>query len=86
MGPTQKLTEGRAPVWGSEFTSKGAALQGGVIVMLRPLFAAALVVRRKYFIASPRPFPAVPLAVRRSCLVLVPRPMPAALRMYLIVV
>ena len=26
---THKRTEGRAPVWGSEFTSKDAALQGG---------------------------------------------------------
>ena len=26
--PTHKRTEGRSPVWGSEFTSKGAALQG----------------------------------------------------------
>jgi hypothetical protein len=30
ISPTHKRTEGRAPVWGSEFTSKGAALQGGV--------------------------------------------------------
>ena len=30
MGPTHKRTEGRAPVWGSEFTPKDAALQGGV--------------------------------------------------------
>jgi hypothetical protein len=37
-------------VWGSEFTSKDDALQRGVIVVLRPLFAAALVVRRRYFI------------------------------------
>jgi hypothetical protein len=29
VGPTHKRTEGRAPVWGSEFTSKYAALQGG---------------------------------------------------------
>jgi hypothetical protein len=28
--PTHKRTEGRAPVWGYEFTSKDAALQGGV--------------------------------------------------------
>ena len=27
--PTHRRTEGRAPVWGSEFTSKDAALQGG---------------------------------------------------------
>jgi|AntAceMinimDraft_5_1070358.scaffolds.fasta_scaffold114493_2 hypothetical protein len=26
---THKRTEGRAPVWGSEFTSKDAELQGG---------------------------------------------------------
>ena len=28
ISPTLKRTEGRAPVWGSEFTSKDAALQG----------------------------------------------------------
>jgi hypothetical protein len=30
ISPTHKRTEGRAPVWGSEFTSKDAALQGGI--------------------------------------------------------
>jgi hypothetical protein len=29
ISPTHKRTEGRAPVWGSELTSKDAALQGG---------------------------------------------------------
>jgi hypothetical protein len=29
ISPTHKRTEGRAPVWGSEFISKDAALQGG---------------------------------------------------------
>ena len=29
ISPTHKRTEGRAPVWGSEFTSKDAELQGG---------------------------------------------------------
>jgi hypothetical protein len=72
-------------VWGSEFTSKGARLQGGMIVVLRPLFAAALVVRRRCFIAAPRPFPAAPLIVRRRCLIVVPMPMPEAPRMNLIV-
>ena len=28
ISPTHKRTEGRAPVWGSEFTKKVAALQG----------------------------------------------------------
>ena len=28
-GPTHKRTDGRAPVWGSEYTSKNAAVQGG---------------------------------------------------------
>ena len=28
ISPTHKRTEGRAPVWGSEFTTKAAALQG----------------------------------------------------------
>jgi hypothetical protein len=30
ISPTHKRTEGRAPVWGSEFTSKDAALKGVV--------------------------------------------------------
>ena len=30
ISPTHKRIEGRAPVWGSEFTSKDAAQQGGV--------------------------------------------------------
>jgi len=46
-GPTHKRTKRRAPVWGSEFTKKDAALQGGMMVVLMPLFAAALVVRRR---------------------------------------
>jgi hypothetical protein len=29
ISPTHKRAEGRAPEWGSEFTSKDAALQGG---------------------------------------------------------
>ena len=33
--------------------------------MLMPLFAAALVVRRRYFIVALRPFPAAPLVVHR---------------------
>ena len=45
---------------------------GGVIVVLRPLFAAALVVRLRYFIIAPRPFPVAPLVVRRRCLIVVP--------------
>ena len=28
FSPTHKRTEGRAPVWGSQFTSKDATLQG----------------------------------------------------------
>ena len=73
-------------MWGSEFTSKDAALQGGVMVVLLPLFAAAPVLRHRYFIVAPRPFPAAPLVVRRRCLSVVPRPMPAAPHFYLIVV
>ena len=53
--------------------------------MLRPLFAAALVVRRRYFTVAPRPFPAAPLFVRRRCLIVVPMPKPAAPRMHLMV-
>ena len=30
ISPTHKRTEGRAPVWGSVFTSKDAAVQGGI--------------------------------------------------------
>ena len=44
---------------------KNAALQGGVMVVLRPLFAAALVVCRRYVIVAPRPFPAAELVVHR---------------------
>jgi hypothetical protein len=35
------------------------------MVVLMPLFAAALVVRRSYFMVSPSPFPAAPLVVHR---------------------
>ena len=53
---TDKRTEERAPVWGSEFTSKKTLhYKGGVMVVLRPLFAAALVVCRRYFIVAPSP-------------------------------
>ena len=65
-------------MWGSEFTTKAATLQGGVIAVPRPLFTAALVVRRRYFIVSLRPLPAAQLIVRRRCLIVVPRPMSAA--------
>ena len=41
--------------------------KGGMMVMLMPLFAAALVVRRRYFIVAPRPFPAAPLVASRCC-------------------
>ena len=51
--------------------------------MLMPLFAAALVVRRRYLIVAPRPFPAAPLVVCRRCWIVVPRPIPAAPRMHL---
>ena len=44
-------------------SSKDAALQGGMIMLLMPLFAAALDVRRRYFIVAPRPFPAAQLVV-----------------------
>ena len=55
-------------------------------MVLKQLFAAALVVLRRYFIVVPRPFPAAPLVVHRRCLIVVPMPMPEAPRMYLIVV
>ena len=53
-------------MWGSEFTSKDAALQGGMMVVLISLFAAAFVVRRRYFMVAPRPFPAALLVVHRG--------------------
>jgi hypothetical protein len=56
-----------------------------MMVMLMPLFAAALVVRRRYFIVAPMPFPAAPLVAHRRCLIVVLMPMPEAPRMYLIV-
>jgi hypothetical protein len=34
ISPSHKRTEGRALVWGSEFTSKDAALQGGSAKLL----------------------------------------------------
>ena len=43
------------------------------------MFAAALVVRRRYFIVAPRPFPAAPLVVRYMYMALVPGPVPAAI-------
>ena len=59
------------------------------MVVLRPLFAAALVVCRRYFIVAPSPLPAAPLVVHRRCahadaeaprmyLIVVYRPFPAA--------
>ena len=57
-----------------------------MIVVLRPLFAAALVVRRRCLILVPRPIPAAPCMY----LIVVYRPLPAApldvRRKYLIVV
>ena len=47
-----------------------------MIVVIMPLFAAALVVCRRYFIVAPRAFPAAPLVVHRRCLIVVPMPMP----------
>jgi hypothetical protein len=44
-GPTHKRTEGRAPVWVSEFDHGAQA-------------PAPLVVRRRYLIVVPRPMPA----------------------------
>ena len=56
------------------------------MVVIMPLFAAALVLRRRYFILAPRPFPAASLVVRRRCLIVVPMPLPEAPSMHLIVV
>jgi hypothetical protein len=72
-----------------------------LILVFRPLLAAALVVRRRYLIevprsmpaaprryliVVPRPLPAAPLVVPCRCLAIVPRPMPAAARRNLILV
>jgi len=72
-----------------------------VIVVPRPLFAAALVERRTYLIVAPRLMPAAPrrylaavhrplstapLVERRRYLIVVPRPMLGAPHRYLIVV
>ena len=54
-----------------------------MMVVLKPLFAAALVVCRRYFIVAPSPFPAAQLVVHRRCLIVVPMPMPEMPRMYL---
>ena len=43
ISPTNKRTEGRAPVWGSEFTSKDAALQGGT--QQKPLLGSRKIAR-----------------------------------------
>ena len=61
-------------MWGYEFTSKDAALQGGVIVVLRPMPAAP----RMYLIVVYRQLPAAPLAVRCMYMAVVPEPKPAA--------
>jgi hypothetical protein len=73
-------------VWGSEFFFKRRCTTRGEGVVLRPLFAAALVVHRRYFIVAPRLLPAAPLVVLRRCLIVMPKPMPAASRMHLVVV
>jgi hypothetical protein len=39
ISPTHKRTEGRAPVWGSEFTSNDATLQGDSAEIARTLNA-----------------------------------------------
>ena len=49
----------------SSSSKDAAVLQGGMMVVLRPLFAAALVVCRRYFIVAPSPFPAAQLVVHR---------------------
>jgi len=47
-------------------------------VVLRPLPAAPLVVRRRYLAVVPRPLPAAPLVMHRRYLVVMLRPFPAA--------
>jgi hypothetical protein len=49
-----------------------------MVVLMPLLFAAALVVRRRYLIVAPRPSPAAPLVVRCMYMAVVPGPMPAA--------
>ena len=38
LGPTHKRTEGRAPVWGSEFTTKVATLEGDSVKIAATLY------------------------------------------------
>jgi len=55
-------------VRGSEFTSKAATLQGKFAVVLRPLFAAAHVVRRRYLAMVPWHSQAVTCGAARCAL------------------
>jgi hypothetical protein len=45
ISPTHKGTEGRAPVWGSEFTIKVATLQGDINLFEPPRTLSNLVQR-----------------------------------------
>jgi len=42
ISPTHKRTEGRAPLWGSELTTKAATLQGGDSAEIAPTLRAWL--------------------------------------------
>jgi hypothetical protein len=52
VSPAHERTEGRAPVWGSEFTTKGAVID--LIEVPRAMPAAPLVVCRRYLIVVRR--------------------------------
>ena len=67
LGPHTQTDRGTYPGVGAlSSSSKDATLQGGMMVVLRTLFAAALVVCRRYFIVAPSPFLAAQLVVHRS--------------------
>jgi hypothetical protein len=81
-------------MWGFEFTTKAATIQGIkqnsfqalVLWALAQLFPAPAFRFVRYLAVLPRSLPAAALVERRRYLNMVPRPMPAAPRRYLAVV
>ena len=67
LGPHTQTDRGTFPdVCGAlSLLQKTLYYKGEMMVVLMPLFAAALVVCRRYFIVAPRPFPAAQLVVHR---------------------
>jgi hypothetical protein len=69
-GPHTQTDRGTCPGVGLKvYSRRRCTTRGGVIVVLRPLFAAPLVVRRRCLIVVPRPISAAPriylIVVRR---------------------